>query len=71
MNTNEEFFDAAESGDLEEVKELIKDGIDINLQDEYGNTPLELEDEDGMLILEFDEKSNVLEIINFLKEKMR
>ena len=31
---------AAESGDLERCKKLIKDGINVNAIDKWGNTPL-------------------------------
>lgn len=39
---NQELLYATAKGDLNEVKELLNKGADVNTQDSMGNTPLHL-----------------------------
>jgi ankyrin repeat protein len=45
----DKWLDAAQNGNLDLIKRMIKDGIDINIQDEYGWTALQLASRKGHL----------------------
>ena len=38
----QDWFDASRNGDLEKIQRFIKEGFDVNAQDEYGGSALEL-----------------------------
>ena len=50
-------FEFAKNGDFDGVKNLIENGTDVNIQDEYGQTPLHLASE-----------SSYLDVVKFLIE---
>ena len=49
LSNSEEFFTAAERGDVNKITSLLEAGIDPNLQDEMGRTALYLASEEGHL----------------------
>lgn len=37
---NQQLFEAVYANDIDTIKQVIKDGADVNIKDEYGRTPL-------------------------------